>query len=185
VITAPALANGAVYFSTFTGKLVKIDPDGNVRWTFQGGPSCHVDFAIRGREILFFGVASEDKEKPGRESSVILFRLQDEGDRVTVVSKSYTLDYPTGGPVFGPGQQCGYQTWSGERGGFIIHRWDEDPKGKFHLWQGDLTDARVVPSMRGQRYFLADRTGIVCAEPEARPKVIWQSGGWPCFENAP
>jgi outer membrane protein assembly factor BamB len=37
VITAPALGDNAVFFSTLNGSLTKIDREGKVLWTFRGG----------------------------------------------------------------------------------------------------------------------------------------------------
>ena len=61
VIAAPALANGAVYFSTMDGKLTKIDPAGKVRWTFSGGNTSLTEFAVKGSRIFFFANGGNEK----------------------------------------------------------------------------------------------------------------------------
>jgi outer membrane protein assembly factor BamB len=136
---------------------------------------------VRDREILFFGTG--DADKPEGWSSAILYRLRDDGDRATVLTKQYSNFYPTGGPVFGPGDACGYQHFGAEVGGFIVYRWAGE-KGSFQFLSGDLTDSRATPSIRGDRYFFADRTGLVCANPsdgKEKENVLWQSGGWPYY----
>ncbi len=71
VIAAPAVANGAVYFSTFDGKLTKIDLAGKVVWTFDGGRLSITEFAVRGTEILFFAGTG----------NTVVYHLRDEGAR--------------------------------------------------------------------------------------------------------
>jgi outer membrane protein assembly factor BamB len=158
VLTAPAVANGAIYFSTFDAELTKIDPSGNVVWTFDGGRISITEFAVRDREILFFAGTS----------ITTLYRLHDDGEQFRVVGKTPAPSNccPVGGPVLT------------EAGAFAFPSFDSE-FGRFYLFQDggktgvgtDVNDSRITPSVRGDRLYRGDK----CYTLGAALKPIWRT----------
>jgi len=157
VLTSPAIANDAVYFSTFAGKLVKIDPDGNVLWTFDGGRQSTTEFAMRDRDILFFAGSSNTN----------LFRLFDEGASVKVVRKTAAPSNccPMAGPVFVTDDSFAFQSFDSESGRFYLMKEDAKP-----LIAGDISDSRSLPAVRGDLIYRGDK----CFD-ASKLKLIWRA----------
>jgi outer membrane protein assembly factor BamB len=157
VLTAPALANDAVYFSTFAGKLVKIDHDGNVLWTFAGGRISIVEFAVDGRDILFFAGSSNTN----------FYRLRDEGKEVRVVSKTPAPGacVPMSGPAIVNSERFAFQSFDSEFGRFYVMK--DDAKA---FTSTDISDSRVVPAVRGNLVYRGDR----CFSFDGGLKQLWR-----------
>jgi len=159
VLTAPALANDAVYFSTVDGKLVKIDHAGKVVWTFNGGRLSTTEFALRGQEILFFAGSS----------NTFLYRLLDEGTAVKVVRKLTPPSNccPMAGPVFVGGDGAfAFQSFDSESGRFYVMSADGKP-----LTATDVSDSRVLPAVRGDLLYRGDK----CFSAANPRKPIWRA----------
>ncbi len=196
VIAAPAVEKDNIYFSTTNGKLVKINRDGKVVWTFQGGRASYVEFAVRNGEILFLG--GPDK-KIGRSGSrlvpykgpqSVVHDLLDEGPTVRL-RDSLKLRNPTGGPAFGDGSQAAIQTFDTENG--VCYVIERDAKGKRKarkLLPHRFNDSRVALSYRKGRFYRGD----VCASPlpadrKRVPAAIWKTEssvlGYGMFHSSP
>ena len=145
VLTAPAFANGAVYFSTLHGKLTKITPTGDVLWTFDGGKLGTVDFAILEKDILFFAGKNQTN----------LYRLRDEGNKVTVVSTTPAPSncVPVAGPAFVTAETYAFPSFDSEFGRFYYR----SEAGKL-LTTTDLSDSRIVPAVRDGIIYRGDKT---------------------------
>jgi len=182
VFASPAVTSEAVYFSTTTAKLVKIDVDGKIIWTFAGNKESYTEFAVRGREILF--VEAGSRYGGHARVSVIM-----DGGKDVKRGKRYRATYgagplcPTGGPVFGKGGQFAIQGFDSESGGLCIFERDPEARkgrapvkgksGPSLIWRdaGPLirwNDSRVTPSYRSGRYFRGD----ICCSPDG---YIWQA----------
>jgi len=157
VLTAPAVANQAVYFSTFSGKLVKMDFAGKVQWTFDGGRMSSTEFAIRDKDILFFAGTK----------TTYLYRLRDEGTQVKVVQKTAAPANccPTAGPVFVTENSFAFQSFDSESGRFYLMKDDAKP-----VVAGDISDSRSVPAVRGDLIYRGDK----CYE-AATLKQVWRA----------
>ncbi len=169
VIAAPAVANGAVYFSTFNGALIKIDAGGDVVWRYEGGRISTTEFAMRGNQILFF--AGTD--------NTIFHHLRDEGATVSVISRTPAPGQccPTGGPAFISDDRCVFQSFDSEYGRFF--QLDLTTK-KTTIISGDLNDARIVASVRGDRVYRGDK----CFTTDATPKMTWRADPMSLYDGA-
>lgn len=145
VLTAPALANGSVYFSTLHGKLTKITPAGDVVWTFDGGKLGTVDFAIWEKDILFFA----------GKTVTNLYRLRDEGSAVKEISKTPAPSncVPVAGPAFVTAETYSFPSFDSEFGRFYYM----SKTGKL-LVNTDLSDSRIVPAVRDGVIYRGDKT---------------------------
>lgn len=157
ILTAPAVANQAVYFSTLSGKLVKIDLAGKVVWSFDGGRLSTTEFAVRDKDILFFAGSN----------STNLYRLRDEGTAVKVVRKTAAPSNccPMAGPVFVTDDSFAFQSFDSESGRFYLMKDDAKP-----LIAGDISDSRSLPAVRGDRIYRGDK----CFE-AATLKPVWRA----------
>ncbi len=157
VLTSPAVTSEAVYFSTLTGKLVKIDLAGKVQWTFDGGRQSTTEFALRGKEILFFAGSTNTG----------LYRLLDEGTSVKVVRKTPAPSNccPMAGPVFVTDDSFAFQSFDSESGRFYLMKDDAKP-----MVAGDISDSRSLPAVRGNLIYRGDK----CFD-SAKLKLIWRA----------
>lgn len=182
VIAAPAVEKDNIYFSTIKGKLVKIDREGTVIWTFDGGRASNVEFAVRNGGIIFLGYDVKQAEpesakhlKQGPRSAV--YDLLDKGQTVQLRG-SCKIRNPTGGPVFGDGFQAAVQTFDTENGILWLIEHGEDGKVRVRkLIPHALNDTRATPSFRNGRYY----RGNACAVPPPADKLmgirpIWTTG---------
>lgn len=158
VLASPALANGAVFFSTFDGKLVKIDPAGEVIWTFSGGEASITEFAVKGPRILFFAGTTRANA----------YRLHDHGDKVEMIHRGRSSGgyfAPMGGPVFLTDEDYASQSYDSESGWFHAF-------GK--ALEGGSNDSRITASVRGNRLY----RGSKCWEfdPETKKaRELWRA----------
>lgn len=171
VIAAPALANGAVYFSTFAGRLVKIDYAGTVAWSFDGGRTSTTEFAVFDRDVLFFAGTT----------NTLLYRLRDEGDKVQVVSKTPSPSNccPVGGPAFVTKDSFAFQSFDSESGRFYLMK-----DGARTAVSTDVSDSRVTPAVRGDLVFRGDKClSAATWKPvwRADPTVLYDGG----FHSSP
>jgi outer membrane protein assembly factor BamB len=170
VLTAPALANGAVYFSTFDGKLFKIDLDGNGIWSFDGGRISTTEFCVRGQEILFFAGTS----------NTMFHHLRDLGKTVEVIGSTPAPGQccPSGGPVFVDGTSFAFQSFDSEFGRYFLFS-TQNPPGKSLATIGDVNDARIMSSVRGDRVYRGDKCfsmpGLKSVW-RADPKILYDGG---------
>lgn len=171
VLTAPAVADQAVYFSTFAGKLVKMDFAGKVLWTFDGGRQSTTEFALRDREILFFAGSNNTN----------LYRLFDDGSQVKVLHKTPAPSNccPMAGPVFAGEDSFAFQSLDSESGRFYLMK-----DGGKSVVAGDISDSRSLPAVRGNRVYRGDK----CFEApklttvwRADPQVLYDGG----FHSSP
>ncbi len=169
VICAPAVTESAVYFSTMNGMLIKIDFDGNKIWTFDGRAPSYVEIAVKGNEILF---CCGNRSSSSGSNQVL--RLLDRGDRVKVVDRWFVLN-PTGGPVFGPQETIGLQSFDSELGSFQVLA-SGQPTRSYRSSRHWHTDARVTPSVRDGKYYLGEKifTREAKFEWEASKKFLYQ-----------
>lgn len=167
VITAPAVTPHGIYFSTLDGTLVKIDKSGKVIWAFTEGRASLVEFAVRGKEILFPCGGTKNWKRDSR-----LLLITDEGTR-PVVKELGIIRCPTGGPVFGPGGTYAFQAFDSEEGFFYVKKMD----AKIPYWGGvripyrdlNVTNTRVTPSVRGNNIYRGD----LCFD--AAGRVLWRA----------
>ncbi|MEX0716111.1 MAG: PQQ-binding-like beta-propeller repeat protein [Planctomycetaceae bacterium] len=137
VLASPAIANGAVYFSTFDGKLVKIDFEGNEIWTFSGGDTSITEFAVKGERIFFFAGTTRAHA----------YRLQDHGDKVEMLERGRSTGgyfAPMGGPVFLTDDDYASQSYDSESGWF---------HGFGKAIESGSNDSRITASVRGNRLY--------------------------------
>ncbi|MEK6237084.1 MAG: PQQ-binding-like beta-propeller repeat protein, partial [Planctomycetales bacterium] len=141
VVSAPAIVGESIYFSTFNGNLVKINHDGDVIWTFDGGRTSITEFAASKDRIVFF--AGTD--------NTIQYVLRDAGDSVKVVSKraSPGQTCPTGGPVLIGDSDHAFQCFDSEFGTFFLGD---------RILALDAHETRATPSARGTRLYRGDKT---------------------------
>ncbi|MFN4259269.1 MAG: PQQ-binding-like beta-propeller repeat protein [Gemmataceae bacterium] len=135
VLAAPAVANGAIYFSTFDGKLTKIDPHGKVLWTFSGGNTSITEFAVKGKRLIFFAGTTRANA----------YRLEDQGDQVEMIERGRPAGgyfAPTGGPVFLGDDDFASQSYDSESGWF---------HGLGKAVEAGSNDSRITPSVRGNQ----------------------------------
>ncbi|MEX0701769.1 MAG: PQQ-binding-like beta-propeller repeat protein [Planctomycetales bacterium] len=158
VLASPAVANGAVYFSTFDGQLVKIDPAGNVVWTFSGGDTSITEFAVKGERIIFFAGTTRANA----------YRLQDHGDKVEMLERGRSTGgyfAPTGGPVFLTDEDYASQSYDSESGWF---------HGFGKAIEGGSNDSRITASVRDNRVYRGNK----CWEfdPETKQvREVWRA----------
>lgn len=170
VIAAPAVTEQGIYFSSLDGQLTKITPDGEVVWTYDGGRISPVDFAVRGRRILFFAGSN----------NTVFHELEDAGDKVAVVRKTDAPGQccPVGGPTLIDEEDFVFQAFDSEYGRF--HRFHE----KSRVFVNDLNDSRVVASVRGDRVYRGDKCLAgpkLTQQWRAEPSVLYDSG----FHSSP
>jgi outer membrane protein assembly factor BamB len=170
VIAAPAVANGAVYFATMDGALVKISLAGDVVWTYEGGRISTTEFAVRGDEIVFFA---------GTDNTVF-HHLRDEGASVAVIARTPAPGQccPVGGPVFVAPDRCVFQSFDSEYGRFFLLRLGKPAKAE--ILSGDVNDARVVASVRGDRIYRGDK----CFALEPKPRTVWRTDPAALYDGA-
>jgi len=154
VITAPAITENGIYFTTFDGKLVKINPEGAVIWTHTIGTRSIVEFAVRGDRIVVCG---------GGQNHDLQYLL-DEGKSVKMLS-GLQLWHAHCGPVYGPWGRValgGYMSEGAER--YVLALDDSKSvwirRYGFNEWNsGDFdgqNNTRAVPSIHGERLFHGD-----------------------------
>lgn len=158
VIAAPAAANGAVYFSTLEGKLVKITPAGDILWTFRGGESSFTEFAVKGPRIIFIAGTTRANA----------YRLHDHGDKVEKLErgrpkKGYFA--PTGGPAFLTDEEFAIQSYDSESGWF---------HGLGKAIESGSNDSRITPSVRGNRVYRGNKCWEFDSE-EQSFRELWRS----------
>lgn len=158
VIAAPALADdGGVYFSTFTGKLFKIDADGKVLWSFSGGRLSYTEIAVRGKTLLFFAGSTNTQ----------LYWLQDQGNDAKVLQKQSAPSAccPMSGPAFVDDDHFAFQAFDSEFGRF--HLMNQEGKGPASV---DINDSRIVPAFRDGVLYRGDK-----AYSRDGLKVLWRA----------
>lgn len=140
VLAAPAVTDDAVYFSTFAGQLTKLDRQGNVVWSFDGGRTSITEFAVSGDRIAFFAGTS----------AVVLYDLKDLGSRVEVLSDKPAPSQcsPVGGPLLAEEGKPIFQSYDSEYARFYVGS---------TIVQTDSNDSRIAPSQRGDRIYRGDR----------------------------
>ncbi len=158
VLTAPAIANGAIYFSTFHGKLNKITPAGDLVWTFSGGEASFSEFAVRGQRIIFIAGTTRANA----------YRLHDEGDSVKMLERGRPAGgyfAPTGGPVFLTDEEFATQSYDSESGWF---------HGLGKAIESGSNDSRITASVRDNRVYRGNK----CWEFDAEAKTfreLWRA----------
>jgi outer membrane protein assembly factor BamB len=152
VLAAPAVVGDAIYFSTFNGQLVKINPVGDVIWTYDGGRISITEFAASEEQIIFFA---------GTDNTVF-HRLHDCGDRVEVIRKTPAggAVSPQSGPVLLPGGRFAFQSFDSEYGRLCLGS---------QLVAGDVHDGRGVPALRGERLYRGDKCLALCLDEPDEP----------------
>lgn len=140
VVAAPAITAGALYVSTLNGKLSKLDLNGTILWTFDGGQTSITELAVRGDRIAFF--AGTD--------NTIQYLLRDAGEKVEVLQKRPSSEQtcPTSGPVFVSDTDYAYQCFDSEFGSFFVND---------RILAIDTGETRGVPSVRGRLLFRGDK----------------------------
>jgi outer membrane protein assembly factor BamB len=140
VLAAPAVINDAVYFSTFNGKLIKINPAGNVIWTFDGGRISITELAASEKEIVFF--AGTD--------NTIFYRLRDCGEKVEVIAKIPCPGQacPHSGPTIVAESRFVFQSFDSEFGNLFL--------GTQQIG-GDVHDGRGGCAVRGRTIYRGDK----------------------------
>lgn len=78
VIAAPAIANNAVYCLTFNGKMLKVDLNGKLVWTYDGGKSANAEFMVQGKNLVFWAGPVDEK---GAGEPYGLHVVEDKGDK--------------------------------------------------------------------------------------------------------
>ena len=137
-IHSPALTKDAVYFSTINGKLYKIDLDGNLVWTFDGGESSYTEIAVRNKRIVF----------AAGTGGAYVHLLEDQGKEVKLISK-HRSQCPTSGMVMTSDKDYFYQSFDSEEG-YINYT------GGYHFSDRGVHAGRGVPAVRGNLLFRGD-----------------------------
>ncbi|MEM7394589.1 MAG: PQQ-binding-like beta-propeller repeat protein, partial [Verrucomicrobiota bacterium] len=140
VITAPAVVGDNIYFSTFNGKLVKIDPRGHAVWLLHGGRISITELAASEDRIVFFAGTDNTQQ----------FILRDNGTTPLLLSKqpSQGQTCPTGGPVLISTNDYAYQCFDSEFGTFFL---------KDRILDTDVHESRATASVRGTRLYRGDK----------------------------
>lgn len=160
VLTAPAVVEDAVYFSTLGGKLYKMRPDGEVVWNFDGGATSVTEIAAGGGRVVFF--AGTD--------NTLQYLLRDAGDHAEVETKreSSGQTCPTSGPVLVGDTDYAYTCFDSEFGTFFLSD---------RVLEIDTCDTRATPSVRGRRLFRGDKTwDLADLDPESLKQHPQRSG---------
>jgi outer membrane protein assembly factor BamB len=167
VISAPAITANGIYFTTFNGKLVKIDAEGNVIWTFGMGERSIVEFAVRGNEIAVCGGTQDHA----------LFHVLDEGRSARQLNRM-GLWQAHCGPAYGPHGRValsGYMSEGSERYLYAFSRnhWVSVRHYGFSEWNSGDRDGqnntRAVPSIANDRLYHGD----ICYDLNGRE--IWRT----------
>jgi outer membrane protein assembly factor BamB len=160
VLTAPAIHEGSVYFSTLNGTLWKIDLQGSVVWSFKGGDTSITELAVRGDRIAFFAGTGD----------TIQYLLRDLGAKFEVVQKraSSGQTCPTSGPVFVSATDYAYQCFDSEFGTFYLSD---------RVLTIDTHDTRGTASVRGTLLYRGDKCFDLRAIDPAKLKKHPQQAG--------
>ena len=82
IIAAPAVANDAVYFCSFNGRLSKVDFSGKLVWSYDGGKASEREFVVEGKGLsLWAGPPPGSASWAGKADPYAVHLITDQGDR--------------------------------------------------------------------------------------------------------